>query len=108
MAGPAFEPDCCIALPSASIAVMGPQAAINAVFYNQIQAISDETEREAFVARKREEYAEDIDILHLASEMVVDAVVEPADLRADLIKRFALVASKDRSFAERRNPVTPA
>ena len=39
MAGPAFDPDCCIALPSASIAVMGPQAAINAVFYNQLQAI---------------------------------------------------------------------
>ena len=75
MAGPAFEPDCCIALPSASIAVMGPQAAVNAVFYNQIQAISDEAEREAFVAAKREEYAEDIDILHLASELVVDAVV---------------------------------
>ena len=41
MAGPAFEPDCCIALPSASIAVMGPQAAINAVYYNQLQAIED-------------------------------------------------------------------
>ncbi len=108
MAGPAFEPDCCIALPSASIAVMGPQAAINAVFYNQIQAIEDEKEREAFVAQKREEYAEDIDILHLASEMVVDAVVEPGDLRADLIKRFAMAAGKGRVFAERRNPVTPA
>ena len=108
MAGPAFEPDCCIALPSASIAVMGPQAAVNAVFYNQIQAISDEAERERFVAEKREEYAEDIDILHLSSEMVVDAVVEPGDLREDLIKRFALAAGKERSFAERRNPITPA
>jgi propionyl-CoA carboxylase beta subunit len=108
MAGPAFEPDCCIALPGASIAVMGPQAAINAVFYNQIQAIEDEAEREEFVARKREEYAEDIDILHLASELVVDAVVDPADLRADLIRRFALAEGKDRSFAERRNPITPA
>ena len=87
---------------------MGPQAAINAVFYNQIQAIEDEAEREAFVAAKREEYAADIDILHLASEMVVDAVVEPADLRADLIRRFEHAALKDRSFAERRNPVTPA
>ncbi|HEY1284914.1 MAG TPA: acyl-CoA carboxylase subunit beta, partial [Solirubrobacterales bacterium] len=57
MAGPAFEPDCCIALPSASIAVMGPQAAVNAVFYNQIQEIDDEAERERFVAQKREEYA---------------------------------------------------
>jgi acetyl-CoA carboxylase carboxyltransferase component len=108
MAGPAFEPDCCIALPSASIAVMGPEAAINAVFYNQIQAIDDEAERAEFVARKREEYAADIDILHLASELVVDAVVQPGDLRAELVRRFAAARSKDRAFAERRNPVTPA
>jgi acetyl-CoA carboxylase carboxyltransferase component len=108
MAGPAFEPDCCIALPSASIAVMGPEAAINAVFYNQIQAIDDEAERAEFVARKREEYAADIDVLHLASELVVDAVVEPGELRAELIRRFAAAAGKDRSFAARRNPVTPA
>jgi acetyl-CoA carboxylase carboxyltransferase component len=108
MAGPAFEPDCCIALPSASIAVMGPEAAINAVFFNQIQAIEDETEREAFVAAKREEYAADIDILHLASELVVDGVVQPEDLRSELIRRFAMAASKDRSFATRRNPITPA
>jgi acetyl-CoA carboxylase carboxyltransferase component len=108
MAGPAFEPDCCIALPSASIAVMGPQAAINAVFYNQIQAIEDPEERERFVAEKREEYGRDIDILHLASELVVDAVVQPEDLRAELIRRFAFAEGKDRSFSERRNPVTPA
>jgi acetyl-CoA carboxylase carboxyltransferase component len=108
MAGPAFEPDCCIALPSASIAVMGPQAAINAVFYNQIQAIEDAEERERFIEEKRTEYGEDIDILHLASELVVDAVVQPEDLRAELVRRFALAAGKDRSFAERRNPITPA
>src|SRR6202040_4272727 len=45
MAGPAFDSDCVIALPSASIAVMGPQAAINAVYYNQLQAIDDGSER---------------------------------------------------------------
>jgi acetyl-CoA carboxylase carboxyltransferase component len=108
MAGPAFEPDCCIALPGASIAVMGPEAAINAVFYNQIQAIEDEAEREQFVRAKREEYAADIDLLHLASELVVDAVIEPDDLRSELIRRFALAESKDRRFSERRNPITPA
>jgi methylmalonyl-CoA decarboxylase subunit alpha len=108
MAGPAFEPDCCIALPTASIAVMGPEAAINAVFYNQIQAIDDEAERAAFVERKRTEYSEDIDILHLASELVVDAVIEPNDLRGELVRRFALAESKDRRFSERRNPITPA
>jgi methylmalonyl-CoA decarboxylase subunit alpha len=108
MAGPAFEPDCCIALPTASIAVMGPEAAINAVFYNQIQQIEDEAERAAFVERKRAEYSEDIDILHLASELVVDAVIEPDRLRDELIRRFALAESKDRRFSERRNPITPA
>ena len=108
MAGPAFEPDGCIALPTASIAVMGPQAAINAVFYNQIQAMEDPEERERFVAEKRREYAEDIDILHLGSELVVDAVVQPEQLRAELIRRFAYAEGRDRRFAERRNPVTPA
>jgi acetyl-CoA carboxylase carboxyltransferase component len=108
MAGPAFEPDCCIALPTASIAVMGPEAAINAVFYNQIQEIADETERERFIRDKREEYSADIDILHLASEMVVDAVIEPDTLRGELIRRFALAEDRDRAFSERRNPITPA
>jgi methylmalonyl-CoA decarboxylase subunit alpha len=108
MAGPAFEPDCCIALPGASIAVMGPEAAVNAVFFNQIQAIDDEAQREQFVRSKRAEYAADIDLLHLASEIVVDAVVDPDDLRSELIRRFALAESKDRRFSDRRNPITPA
>jgi acetyl-CoA carboxylase carboxyltransferase component len=108
MAGPAFDPDACLAFPQAEIAVMGAEAAINAVFFNQIQAIEDEAEREQFVKDKREEYTEDIDILHLASELVVDAVIQPDDLRAELVTRYALAEKKDRSFAERRNPVTPA
>ena len=108
MAGPAFEPDCCLALPTASIAVMGPQAAINAVFYNQIQEIEDPARREEFVRLKREEYAADIDLLHLASELVVDAVIEPDELRAELIRRFAFAEGKDRRFSERHNPITPA
>ncbi len=107
MAGPAFEPDCCIALPTASIAVMGPEAAINAVFFNQVQAISDERERAEFVAQRREEYAADIDILHLASELAVDAVIEPDELRGELVRRFAMAESKDRHFTERHGPITP-
>ncbi|MEZ5157047.1 MAG: acyl-CoA carboxylase subunit beta [Solirubrobacterales bacterium] len=108
MAGPAFEPDACIALPGAQIAVMGPEAAINAVYYNQIQAIEDEEERAEFVAAKRAEYAEDIDILHLASELIVDSVIKPDDLREELIRRYAEAAGKDRRFTERHNPITPA
>jgi acetyl-CoA carboxylase carboxyltransferase component len=107
MAGPAFEPDCCLALPGASIAVMGPQAAINAVYYNQLQAIADEGERAAKVEELRREYAEDIDLLHLASELVVDAVVEPAQLRGELVRRFAHARGKLREWPTRHSSVTP-
>jgi acetyl-CoA carboxylase carboxyltransferase component len=107
MAGPAFDPDCCLALPTASIAVMGPQAAINAVYYNQLQAIDDPAERERRTDELRREYAQDIDILHLGSELIVDAVIEPEDLRAELIRRLALVESKHREWPAKRNPVTP-
>ncbi|MCW3067479.1 MAG: acyl-CoA carboxylase subunit beta [Solirubrobacterales bacterium] len=107
MAGPAFEPDCCIALPSASIAVMGPQAAINAVYYNQLQGIDDEQERARRTEELRTEYAEDIDILHLASELVIDAVLEPDVLREELIRRFGHASAKRREWPARRNSVTP-
>ena len=107
MAGPAFDPDCCIALPTASIAVMGPQAAINAVYYNQLQAIDDEAGRAAKTEELRDAYAQDIDILHLASELVIDEIVEPAKLRDELIRRYALAASKRRDWPEKRGSVTP-
>jgi acetyl-CoA carboxylase carboxyltransferase component len=107
MSGPAFGTDATIALPTAKIAVMGAEAAINAVHFNRIQAIEDEAEREAYVTKLREEYAEDIDIVHLAAELVVDAVIEPEQLRHDLIRRFAAYRSKDRSFSRRRHGVTP-
>ena len=90
MCGPAFDPDACLALPSAQIAVMGPEPAVNAVFFNKIQAIEDPDERAAFVAEQRAEYEADVDLIRLASELVVDAVIEPDALRAELITRFAL------------------
>ncbi len=108
MAGPAYDPDVTLALPTAKIAVMGPSAAVNAVFYNQLQAIADETEREA---RRRElmaEYAEGVDLLHLASEMVIDGIVQPEDLRAELARRFARYASKRREWPAKRNAIPPA
>jgi methylmalonyl-CoA decarboxylase subunit alpha len=107
MAGPAFEPDGCIALPGAKIAVMGPEAAVNAVYYNQVRAIEDEAERAEFVDRLRTEYAEDVDVLHLASELVVDAVVAPDQLRSELSRRYAALDSKSREWPEKHNPVTP-
>ncbi|HEY8304750.1 MAG TPA: carboxyl transferase domain-containing protein, partial [Solirubrobacteraceae bacterium] len=82
-------------------------AAINAVYYNQLQAIEDPEERAAETERLRAEYAADIDILHLASEMVIDAVIEPHALRGELIRRFAHAAAKRREWPSKRNPITP-
>ncbi|MGH3321777.1 MAG: acyl-CoA carboxylase subunit beta [Streptosporangiaceae bacterium] len=107
MAGPGFEPDATLALPTAKIAVMGAEAAVNAVYYNKIQTIEDEAEREAYVAKLRDEYEADIDIVRLASELVVDAIVEPEDLRAQLARRYAAYADKDRVFSLRRHGVSP-
>ncbi len=106
MAGPGFGPDACLALPTARIAVMGPEAAINAVYANKIAALP-EAERAGYVAELRDAYETDIDILHLASELVVDDVVEPAELREQLIARFAAAAGKDRHFSTRRHGVPP-
>jgi acetyl-CoA carboxylase carboxyltransferase component len=107
MSGPGFSPDATLALPTAMIAVMGAEAAVNAVYFNRIQAIEDEAERDAFVQQKRDEYNEDVNILHLASELVVDAIVEPEDLRDELVRRFAAYRSKDRGFSRRRHGVRP-
>ena len=107
MAGPGFGPDACLALPTAKIAVMGPEAAINAVYANKIAEIDDEAQRTAYVGRLRKEYEIDIDILRLASELVVDAIVEPQEVRRELTARFAAAAAKDRHFSTRRHGIPP-
>jgi methylmalonyl-CoA decarboxylase subunit alpha len=107
MAGPAFEPDACIALPSAKIAVMGPEPAVNAVHARHIAALGDPAEQAAFVAQKRAEYEADVDLLRLASDLVIDAVVAPEDLRLEIAARLATAEGKDRHFSERHHGVPP-
>ncbi|MEV0713412.1 acyl-CoA carboxylase subunit beta [Asanoa sp. NPDC050611] len=107
MAGPGFMPDATIALPTAKIAVMGAEAAVNAVYANKIAAIEDADDRAAFVAERRAAYERDIDIVHLASELVVDAIVPPDRLRTELIARYSTARDKDRHFSRRRHGVTP-
>jgi acetyl-CoA carboxylase carboxyltransferase component len=107
MAGPGFEPEATIALPTARIAVMGAEPAVNAVYAKKIDAIEDDEERARFVAERRAEYEADVDLLRLASELVVDAVIEPEALRGELIARLGRAEGKDRSFARRRHGVPP-
>jgi len=107
MAGPAFDPDFCIALPTAQIAVMGPEAAVNAVYSNKINGISDYKERLDFIKQKHQEYKEHIDIYKLASDLIVDDIVSANELRNVLVQRFALYESKQSSISIRKHPVNP-
>jgi acetyl-CoA carboxylase carboxyltransferase component len=106
MAGPAYDPDCTIALPSAQIAVMGPAPAVNAVFFNKLAELPEEQRAE----RRREleaEYLEDVDLYKLAANLVVDAVIEPEDLREELIRRFRMYASRTEPRVERKHGIPP-
>ena len=107
MAGPGFMPDACIALPTAKIAVMGPQAAVNAVYANRIAEIADPAERDEFVARMRAEYEQDVDLMRLASDLVIDAVINPSELRAELVNRYRVLVGKSRHLATKRHGVPP-
>jgi acetyl-CoA carboxylase carboxyltransferase component len=107
MCGPAFEPDACIALPTASIAVMGPQAAVNAVYYNKIQEVPEGPERAALVEKLRNEYRLDVDLTKLASELVVDAVIPFERLRSEVLSRFDRYAQKTEARPPKKHIVPP-
>jgi methylmalonyl-CoA decarboxylase subunit alpha len=106
MAGPAFGSDAVVALPSAQIAVMGPEAAVNAVYFNKIQELSEE-ERPAFISDKRKEYTENIDIFKLASELIIDDLVGFDELRTEMIRRFNLYRTKSVQKYEKHNSINP-
>jgi acetyl-CoA carboxylase carboxyltransferase component len=107
MAGPGFGPDATLALPTARIAVMGPEAAVNAVYANKIAEITDLAEREQFVQDKRREYEQDVDLERLAADLVLDGIIEADELRAELLRRLAYAARRDRTFSDRRRGVPP-
>src|SRR5205809_7171304 len=106
MCGPAFEPDAALSLPQGQVAIMGPEPAVNAVYYNKIMELP-ESERAAYVRQKRDEYVQDVDIYKLASVMLVDGIIAGSELRGELIKQLAYAESKQLEFPPRRNPVTP-
>jgi acetyl-CoA carboxylase carboxyltransferase component len=106
MCGPGFEPDVSIALPEAMIAVMGPEAAVNAVFANKIEAMPED-QRPAYVEELREEFKKDIDIFRLASEMVVDHIVPKEHLRDELKARLNVYETKEKDWPLKKRAVTP-
>ena len=106
MCGKGFAPDAALAFPRARIAVMGAEPAVNAVYYNKIMQLEGEA-RDAFVEAKRAEYRADIDLLRIASDLHLDAIVDESDLREDLVRRFAYAQNKTVAEYPRRRYVVP-
>lgn len=107
MCAPGFEPRATLALPTATIGPMSAAASVNAVYANKIAAITDPDERAAFVAARTAEQQADIDLLRVAASLVVDAVVQPEDLRRELAARMVDADRWTRSTGRRHHPVTP-
>jgi acetyl-CoA carboxylase carboxyltransferase component len=85
---------------------MGPEPAVNAVFFNKLAELP-ESERAARRKELEEEYREDVDLYKLAANLIVDDVVEPEDLRAQLIKRYRAYATREAPRPRRKHSVPP-
>ena len=92
MASKHLRGDFNFAFPSAEIAVMGPDAAVNIIYRNELKnADNPQAERERLVAEYRDTFANP---LRAASLGYVDAVLEPKDLRTRLVHSFSLLEGK--------------
>jgi acetyl-CoA carboxylase carboxyltransferase component len=107
MCAPGFEPRATLALPTATIGTMSPEASTNAMYANRIAEITDPEERAAYIAARVAEQEAEMNLLHMSSELVVDAVVDPPALRTELIARLAASDGWGRTPGRRHHVVSP-
>jgi propionyl-CoA carboxylase beta subunit len=81
-----------LAYPTAEIAVMGPDGAVNIIFRNEIeQAKQPEVERERLVADYRRTFANPFKAAELG---YIDEVIQPEDTRPRLIRALEMLQNK--------------
>lgn len=107
MSSPGFEPRATIALEGSQIGAMAGEAAIDAVYANRIEAIEDPEERRAFLAERVAEYEPELEATLLASELLVETVIPPEQLRAELVGRLAAAANWERRRPGRHHGAFP-
>ncbi len=102
MCGPAFGPDATLALPSAEISVMGPDAAVHALFGGQLEDMEGET-REAFIDSAKEQFSDFVDLRAQAANMQIDELLPAGDLREQLLARLSAFRGKRRDEPDRHH-----
>jgi acetyl-CoA carboxylase carboxyltransferase component len=88
-----------VAWPTAEVAVMGPEAAVNVIFRREIELARDQTARRTELV---DDYTQRFANPYVAAERgYLDAVIEPAQTRPVLIRALRLALRKDRQRAPR-------
>ncbi|MDR0874024.1 MAG: acyl-CoA carboxylase subunit beta [Prevotellaceae bacterium] len=97
--------DFVFALPSAEIAVMGPEGAANIIFAKEIKEAADPN---AMRAEKVKEYVDKFaNPFVAASKGYIDAVVEPAEIRSQLLHALELAKMKDDQRPAKKHGIPP-
>ncbi len=94
-----------VAWPSAEIAVMGPQGAVNVIFRHEIARAADPQRRAAeLVAEYRQQFANPY---YAAERGYVDDVIEPKQTRGVLIAALEMACTKRVARPERKHGNIP-
>jgi acetyl-CoA carboxylase carboxyltransferase component len=97
--------DIAFAWPSAEIAVMGPQGAVNIIFRREIEQAADPTQRQAELVQ---EYTERFANPYQAAERgYVDDVIDPRDTRRMLVRAFTMLRTKREQLPPRKHGNSP-
>ncbi|MCG8454913.1 MAG: hypothetical protein MI919_01430, partial [Holophagales bacterium] len=95
MASKHLRTDANFAYPTAEIAVMGPEGAVNILYRRELAACTDDAQRESLRARRVAEYREKFSNPYIAAEHgFIDAVIQPRQTRFHLIRALRQLASK--------------
>ncbi|HAM03241.1 MAG TPA: methylmalonyl-CoA carboxyltransferase, partial [Acidimicrobiaceae bacterium] len=97
--------DLAYAWPSAELAVMGPQGAVEIVYRRELAEAADPTARRAELV---EEYTERYANPYVAAERgYVDDVIDPTDTRRVLVKALRVLTSKREELPRRKHGNVP-
>jgi acetyl-CoA carboxylase carboxyltransferase component len=97
--------DLAYAWPTAELAVMGPQGAVEIVYRRELQQAADPTARRAeLVAEYTEKYANPY---NAAERGYVDDVIEPAETRRKLVAGLRMLRTKRESLPQRKHGNMP-
>jgi propionyl-CoA carboxylase beta chain len=105
MASKHIRADINYAYPSAEIAVMGPEGAVNIIFRNELQKAKDtDAERSRLVAEYREKFANPYKAAELG---YIDEVIRPEQTREKLIRALEMLKDKRQDNLPRKHGNIP-